>query len=64
MQLEIKMTLFFDGFSSQNKHTGLKHENSRFRIPRRAQNNIELKRARPFHQEDKVSYKIKYMTVT
>ena len=26
--------------------------------------NIELKRERPFHQEDKISYKIKYMTVT
>ena len=43
MQLEIKLTLFFDGFSSQNKHTGLKHENGKFRIPRRAQNNVELK---------------------
>ena len=33
MQLEIKLTLFFDGFSSQNKHTGLtkKMENLGFR---------------------------------
>ena len=33
MQLEIKLTLFFDGFSSQNKHTGLNHkmENLGFR---------------------------------